>query len=397
MRAPNSIVIWSTDFHIAPIDDLKLVAKRLGNVQIIDKSLSGHCYLKSTCAHDLRVLTQRNAYFLGDDPSTLARQVFDAYKFDPDFALVDAIACFLPPAMCRLYAALNKTLIFMAPVRYEAGQETQSQWTNLNAFVRAIPQRRGNVVMANSRYDADYVKHFTGLLHVPYIPSFCGDKPVWNPRRPEILMARSHVPGHDAGFVFEPAIRALGPRFVGISQAYPGRYEYTDLASHPAIVHFPYAPSVMSFFEHYRMGIPIFYPSLDFLVELHMRYGLVSERTWTGTRTQQASSGSVVPPHASRAAEPDPNDDTNEVAVRFWLAKSDGYAFPHILLFDSYDDLDRKSKNQTLLRTTHEAMMRENRMAERLIVAQWKTVFDAIPRLPVTPASYEDGMAQYNL
>ena len=45
-----------------------------------------------------------------------------------------------------------------------------------------------------------------------------------------------------------------------------GGYEYTQLASHPAFVVVPYTKSTMTFFEIYRMGLPIFVPSLNLLV-----------------------------------------------------------------------------------------------------------------------------------
>jgi hypothetical protein len=45
---------WSSDFHISPIADLKDLLGPMG-MTIIDKSLSGHCHLKGTCATDLKV------------------------------------------------------------------------------------------------------------------------------------------------------------------------------------------------------------------------------------------------------------------------------------------------------------------------------------------------------
>jgi hypothetical protein len=49
-------VFWSSDFHISPIADLKDLLEPMG-MTIIDKSLSGHCHLKKTCAKDLKVRT----------------------------------------------------------------------------------------------------------------------------------------------------------------------------------------------------------------------------------------------------------------------------------------------------------------------------------------------------
>jgi hypothetical protein len=42
------------DFHISPTADLKDLFGSMG-MTVIDKSLSGHCRLKGTCAKDLKV------------------------------------------------------------------------------------------------------------------------------------------------------------------------------------------------------------------------------------------------------------------------------------------------------------------------------------------------------
>jgi hypothetical protein len=45
---------WSSDFHVAPIADLKEIFNPMG-MTVIDKSLSRHCTRTSTCAKDLKV------------------------------------------------------------------------------------------------------------------------------------------------------------------------------------------------------------------------------------------------------------------------------------------------------------------------------------------------------
>jgi len=59
--------------------------------------------------------------------------------------------------------------------------------------------------------------------------------------------------------------------FAHIRDLYP-HFQYSDLASHPAIVVLPYQVSFMSLFEFYRMEIPLFVPSLDLLTDWHMTY-----------------------------------------------------------------------------------------------------------------------------
>lgn len=51
--------MFSADFHIGPIADVKKESSRFG-VSVIDKSLSMHCHLTNTCADDLRILSKTN-------------------------------------------------------------------------------------------------------------------------------------------------------------------------------------------------------------------------------------------------------------------------------------------------------------------------------------------------
>jgi hypothetical protein len=102
-----------------------------------------------------------------------------------------------------------------------------------------------------------------------------------------------------------------------------GSYSYEQLCAFPAVLHLrlPYQVSIiMSFFEQYRMGLPIIAPSLKLLVRWHMEHWLVSERTWDMTREGRRGTGSALPRHPDAAELPyDPNDDTDEVAVAWWL------------------------------------------------------------------------------
>ena len=85
---------WSSDFHISPIADLKDLFQPLG-MKIIDKSLSGHCHLKNTCAKNIKVLNKGNGISLGKCPNQLRRDFFAAYKQDPLM-----VRLHYTPAMC---------------------------------------------------------------------------------------------------------------------------------------------------------------------------------------------------------------------------------------------------------------------------------------------------------
>eukprot|EP01040_Poterioochromonas_malhamensis_P023883 gene23883-29408_t len=76
-RLSIPITLWSSDFHISPIADIKSIVSKWG-VTVIDKSLSGHCHLTSTCARDLKVINQQNGISL-PCANSLRRSFYAAY------------------------------------------------------------------------------------------------------------------------------------------------------------------------------------------------------------------------------------------------------------------------------------------------------------------------------
>ena len=104
--------------------------------------------------------------------------------------------------------------------------------------------------------------------------------------------------------------------------------------------------SLMSFFEIYRMNIPILAPSKALLVTWHLERKILNELTWDAVQGKP-SRKSKLPPHPSHAAWPDPNLDNDRASLEFWFEFADIYQFPHVVYFDSIDDLLRKTEALT--------------------------------------------------
>lgn len=138
--------------------------------------------------------------------------------------------------------------------------------------------------------------------------------------------------------------KTLLPQIKQISDVYPGNFEYADLANHPAVIFLPYTVSFMSFYEFYSMGVPIFLPTVRLLTQWHIQYRLLSQRSWPMTRHRPQRS-SLIPRYSKhKAPKPslfrfDPNNEFNPNAIRAWLELSDFYTWPHVILFDSQEDL----------------------------------------------------------
>eukprot|EP00965_Chrysotila_dentata_P056132 1860433-Pleurochrysis_carterae.AAC.5 len=104
--------------------------------------------------------------------------------------------------MCELYMPFNRSLLVLASVNLELGRENPQRWAEWVASLRAIAASPRNVVAANNRYDAEYIRYFAGIEAV-YVPSYCGyvSRSQYTPdfTRP-VLIARNH---HNPSFLFE--------------------------------------------------------------------------------------------------------------------------------------------------------------------------------------------------
>jgi hypothetical protein len=147
-RSTDGLVLWSSDFHISPVADIKTIVDKLGS-QVIDKSLSGHCHITNTCATDIEVITPLNGMDLLPCPNNLRRTFYERYA--TSLTHIDSYLCLHATSMCELYMPFNKPLIAIASTRYEIGRYSDAgRWIEWTENLRRIALKRGNVVAANN-------------------------------------------------------------------------------------------------------------------------------------------------------------------------------------------------------------------------------------------------------
>lgn len=273
------LVIWSMEYHIAGIRDTKHLLTPMG-VRFIDKSLAGMCDITNTCKgkKSLKIINSKNVLNFN---YSLIPKFYDAYKDDDEMKTVDAFFCFYPTAICEIFMPFNKSLIVMSPTRYEVGRFGMRRWTKWNNNLLQIANTPGNVVAGTNLYDVNYIKYFTGF-QPQLIPSYCGySRYKYSPSRPGFILhyvIRNGAFGKIFNKVFTNKYKNLCTRLnctaklIPFRQRYGRRYKYSDMAAHMGIVHIPYQVAIMSMLEHYRMNIPLFYPSLDLLTKWQHRY-----------------------------------------------------------------------------------------------------------------------------
>lgn len=399
----EKIVLWSSDFHISPIADIKSFLRLhfpQENIEIIDKSLSGHCHLTHTCQRDLQVLNRENGITLGSCPNELRRSFYRRYREDAEFLSVDAFVCTHATSLCEVFMPFDKPMILIASTRYEIGRHDERRWRQWNENLVRIAGKNFNVIAANNLYDLEYVKYFTGLRQVQYLPNLCeyvntyyddvrgggGGDGVLR-RSEEVLLAPAR--GIDPSLLdsfsrhfhhyLSTSKKSLSIR--KIRDLYP-HYEYADVSQHRAVVVLPYQVSFMTFFEFYRMAVPMFVPSPSLLATWHHRHQTLSERTWHYVFTKEVTSSSAIPraQNSTSRLTSDPNDDSSYEAILQWVTLSDLYSFPHIQQFTSWQHLfDQLTSHDTRsLREISSLMSEHNKRLEAEQVEKWRHIIDKI-------------------
>ena len=173
--------------------------------------------------------------------------------------------------------------------------------------------------------------------------------------RSEILIVPSfhenHIP-YNSHRELASKLEKIGEKegiiFAKIRDIYP-TYEFEDLAKHPAAVIIPYQVSFMSFFELYKMAIPLFVPTPELLTEWHFRSNILYERTWNGVHGHGPRAKSSIPRHTCadklNVLVEDPNNEVDKESVKKWIRYADFYEMPFITQFNSFNELVYMLKN----------------------------------------------------
>ena len=324
--------LWNLDAHSAVITDVKRQLEELGH-SVDSWNLTGHNWTQG----------------LPHRPNWRGFKLDFIWDYSPEkckeehgehLAKYDANLVCYPPLMVRLFDAIDKPMIQYQPVRYDLWTtDNRERWDSYQAwFLERTSQGRLHVA-ANSLYDVQYTKYYTGVepLYIPSICDYVGVEYADEGRTPLLWDSRSDK----VTALFTTNLPDLKtPRGY-----YGGRYEWANLVKHKAIIHVPYNASIMSFFEHYWMCIPLFVPTKEYMIELKLKYDAIGEIT----HNQCANH---APPCRFQAIgtfdAPNPNEYDDPEALHWWMRFWDMYSMPHITYFHSIADLKDKLKSADL-------------------------------------------------
>ena len=367
---------FNMDLHVSVIEDVTTQLRTLGH-DVESHLMSGHAWAlqkdRARCGSGdgdqgkvgYGSINLNTWELLFDDMPTLAL-VDQWQRENPQLDAFDGFIATYPPAFALLYEKFRGHVILDIPVRYDLHfTRNPDAWRQFNERLAAAQDTGKLTVVANNRYDAVYYTGFTGR-HAIHISNTCDyiDRlaPKWSPRGTNKLLAFGEHAGCRAA---SRAVRNV----LFVRDALPQQYLHEELIRALGIVWIPYNASIMSFFEHYWLNIPMFVPSQAFLVRLWESHLALSQLTWH----KSLANGSNL------RCEVVPDPHTREGVVR-WMPLYDFYdteEFPHLTYFDSWGDLQDK-----IARTEFHVISK--RMAEHNVVRKgrnlerWRTILSRI-------------------
>jgi len=395
---PAPRVFWTSDLHDGTrCDTATTLAVGLGQ-QVI---LGGHKHHRAahpSCLNGVRwprrpyselILShESHNHYIAEEE---VRANFEYYKDDADMAEVDAFYCEFPMSFCEAWLPFNKTVIYLAGHRFSLARCSQPQVSRLIEHLLQA-DARGHIVASATTYDAAYINYFTGLKP-PVLRWSALFYASWRqfPAPPAAAM-RSEIlvgPLQRESVLFGAEIAAAtGGRFAFATahQLY-GRFELQNLVAHRAVVLFPYvAHNSFGIVELYALGIPIFVPSPEFLLQL----GIVDDRLMTSG--DYCGPGAwFAPRHPQSLHGPNPESAAPEDAL-YWFRLAEFYQLPLITTFSSFQDLGVKLEAAGDFAGLRGAVARRLEQWEGELLAQWRELVERVPKGRAVPRSYEEAL-----
>jgi hypothetical protein len=349
---------FNLDCHISVIADLKKTFEYLGH-EVTSWSVSGHNWVFDRMPTSVDVVNQNNWQSLNQD---MCDEFYQRYK--DELSEYDGFICTYPPAFSMIYEKFKKPIILQIPIRYEVPfQSDINKWEYFNEYLRNGIDSGMIIPVANSEYDKRYFEFFVER-ECKLIPNICDyTNTIWSPIKNTFLYSSRLKINFDTSFITDKDTLH--------------RYKWEDISGYKGIIIIPYNCSTMSIFEYYTSGIPIFCPSEEFMIDLYSKYSnqVLSELTWNKTFGTKEPVSSIECDRSN-----DPNRYDNIPIMSKWIKYSDFYNkdwMPHIVYFDSFDDLGKKLE-ETDLMDIHSKMMDFNKTRKKDIYNLWKKTIEEI-------------------
>ena len=394
----GSLTFWNSDIHFGTVLDQPSFLGELGHKVIVDfdhihQNPNPHVWKMKGVLRYHRVSNVLRTNFCGvkDQNNAITESMimenFNFYKKDSIISSVNAFLCLYQPGMCEMWMPFNKTLVFLPAHRYNMGRCTIEQTKRLNEHLYMLSNMTHpkHVISASSKYDLEYLRHYTGLEILP-LYSYClyVTNYTYAPSRNEILIfVRETKRFNNWDKRFLKDIKRV--KIVNVNKRYKP-YRFSDLVQHRAIVFLSYAVMTYKLTELYTLGIPLFIPSMKYYQTIKPFGPDRTVLSFIWCKDRGSLNDSQMLPYSSSIHSYSPNA-MDEESEFYWLQFADFVQWPHITYFDDFKDLEQKLLTADFDKI-HKLMVEENKRKRRELENNWCKVFNKIEKRRNVPQDY---------
>ena len=391
----QSLTFWTADLHDGTRMDMPSVLGNLGHKVILaghkgtnmPYPVVGNVSGVSVYKRISDIIKTHYTTHSTQLTESMVERNFEFYKNDTQMSSVDAFMCSFPASMCELWMPFNKTIIYAPAHRYNLGRCSKEEFDRLNEHLYSLASSDNpyHIIAALSRYDEEYMRHYTGLSIAPLYSysGFYTAGHTYNPTRDEIL-----VFGWDSRYKTD----IKGFNLVDIRKLYK-RYKLSDLVSHRAIVYRTYSVMSYKLTEFYSLSIPLFVPSMKFYRTYH-QFG--SDRSSLSSYyCKKPELNDQMKPHPSSLHPYSPNVEGSKdwEAEYYWLQFADFFFWPHITYYDDFKDLEKKLK-QADFNKIHQLMVEEVERKKKSLLNTWCNVIKKVQTKRNVPNDYKKALRE---
>ena len=348
----------------------------------------------------LHPLTARIKSYNDEPTESEEMSFFDYYKNDELMRRTNMFACAFPSSLCETFMPFNRSIIFMPSHRIFLGRCRKASASRLLRNIRLMYESTNprHFIVASSRIDQQYLKYYTGI-DAPLLSTnaFYYTNDVWYmPFQPEIIVGPLNLNSHPLIATMNDVAKSKGGKwnFINVKGRYPNKFAMQDIANHRAVVLLPYAAHSYGITEVYAMGIPMFVPSLKFLVDLKFAGDKIIMKDFHATCYVPHQHPLGEPPQHPLSHFPYSPEDRSREAEEYWLQFSDFYDWPHITTFNSWEELIVKL-DEANFGEIHEAMVKASEARNARVVTLVQDILSQVdPSERVVPQDYKTALKE---
>ena len=331
---------FNLDMHVSVIEDIKTIFNDLGH-QVDSKNISFHNWVFNRIPDKVDIISQNNWRNLSPE---LCEAFYDRYK--DELSDYDGFIVTYPPSFSLLFEKFNKPIIAVAATRYEAPFSNDwNKWSGFNNFLREKIDEGLIIPVANNLYDKQFCEFFTERewTHIPSLCEYTNLK--YSGSKDDFILYTKSKDIKKSNILRKETLKDSS---------------WKNLYSYKGIVHVPYNISTMSIFEQKTAGVPLIFPSLDYLTNMQSEHAL----------SELFNNGMAQEPHGTTCEE---WRDKEKIKL------ADFYNWNEVLYFDSEEHLD-KLLNIVDFKKLSQRSLEENKSIKKETYEKWDSILSTISK-----------------